>query len=84
MYVKCYRALVNPFAPRFQDALRPILRGPLPVRLRARDRSLAGPPTTPTVVLTGPRALRRPVWHPGELGAGIAGAGGGASPHPRP
>ena len=40
----------------------------LPVRVRAWDKSEAGPPGTPTVVLRSPRALRRALWRPGELG----------------
>lgn len=40
----------------------------LPVRLRAWDGSEAGPAGAPAVVLRSPRALRRLLWHPGELG----------------
>lgn len=40
----------------------------LPVRLRAWDGSTAGPPAGPVVVLRSPRAFRRLLWHPGELG----------------
>ncbi|MGO9782956.1 MAG: class I SAM-dependent methyltransferase [Streptosporangiaceae bacterium] len=40
----------------------------LPVRLRAWDGSEAGPPDGPAVLLRSPRALRRLLWHPGELG----------------
>jgi cyclopropane-fatty-acyl-phospholipid synthase len=40
----------------------------LPVRLRAWDDSEAGPADAPTVVLRSPRALRRALWAPGELG----------------
>src|SRR5689334_24723518 len=45
-----------------------VLGGPLPVRLRAWDGSEAGPEGTPTVVVRSPQALRRLLWHPGELG----------------
>lgn len=41
---------------------------PLPVRLRAWDGSEAGPPDGPVLVIHSPRALRRLVWRPGELG----------------
>lgn len=41
---------------------------PLPVRLRAWDDSLAGPPDGPEVVLRSPAALRRLLWRPNELG----------------
>jgi len=40
----------------------------LPVRVRAWDDSEAGPLDAPTVVLRSPRALRRALWSPGELG----------------
>ena len=40
----------------------------LPVRVRAWDGSEAGPTTGPVLVLRSPLALRRLLWHPGELG----------------
>jgi cyclopropane-fatty-acyl-phospholipid synthase len=40
----------------------------LPVRLRAWDGSETGPAGPPVVVLRSPRALRRVLWRPGELG----------------
>lgn len=40
----------------------------LPVRVRAWDGSEAGPAGAPAVVLRSPLALRRLLWHPGELG----------------
>ncbi|WP_330176672.1 cyclopropane-fatty-acyl-phospholipid synthase family protein [Streptomyces sp. NBC_01498] len=40
----------------------------LPLRLRAWDGSTAGPEGAPAVVLRSPRALRRLLWSPGELG----------------
>jgi cyclopropane-fatty-acyl-phospholipid synthase len=40
----------------------------LPVRIRAWDGSEAGPREAPVVVLRSPRALRRVLWRPGELG----------------
>jgi cyclopropane-fatty-acyl-phospholipid synthase len=46
--------------------------GPLPVRLRAWDGSEAGPAGAPVLVLRTPRALRRVLWHPGELGVAQA------------
>ncbi|MBW1596016.1 cyclopropane-fatty-acyl-phospholipid synthase family protein [Streptomyces sp. JJ38] len=45
-----------------------LLGGPLPVRLRAWDGSEAGPAHGPVVVLRSPRAVRRLLWSPGELG----------------
>jgi cyclopropane-fatty-acyl-phospholipid synthase len=40
----------------------------LPVRLRAWDGSEAGPAGAPVLVARSPRALRRILWRPGELG----------------
>ena len=59
-------------ASELEDALRPLLRGGLPVRLRAWDGSEAGPVDAPRVDLTSPDAVRRLVRHPGELGAAQA------------
>jgi cyclopropane-fatty-acyl-phospholipid synthase len=42
------------------------------VRLRAWDGSEAGPADAPLVELRSPDALRRLLWHPGELGAAQA------------
>ncbi len=59
-------------AGRIEAALRPLLAGPLPVRLRAWDGSEAGPEDGPLVELRTPQALTRLLWHPGELGAAQA------------
>lgn len=40
----------------------------LPLRVRGWDGSEAGPDGAPAIVLTSPRALRRLLWAPGELG----------------
>ncbi|MEO3937185.1 class I SAM-dependent methyltransferase [Dermatophilaceae bacterium Soc4.6] len=53
-------------------ALAPIAGGELPVHLTAWDGSTAGPDDAPHVVLRSPDALRRLIWHPGELGAAQA------------
>lgn len=58
-------------ADTIQQALRPVLGGDLPIRLTAWDGSTAGS-EGPEVRLNGPDALRRLVWHPGELGAAQA------------
>jgi cyclopropane-fatty-acyl-phospholipid synthase len=58
-------------AHRIADALAPLV-DPLPVRLRAWDGSETGPEGAPLVELRSPRALRRLLWHPGELGAAQA------------
>ena len=42
------------------------------MRLRAWDGSRPGRPTRPLVVLNSPDAVRRLLWHPGELGAAQA------------
>ncbi|WP_189762851.1 SAM-dependent methyltransferase [Streptomyces xanthochromogenes] len=60
-------APVKPLAPRLAEVVEGYLGG-MPVRLRAWDGSEAGPAVAPTVVLRSPRALRRLLWQPGELG----------------
>lgn len=55
-------------APRLAALLAGRFAGNLPVRLRAWDGSEAGPKAAPVVVLRSPRALRRLLWQPGELG----------------
>jgi len=59
-------------APALAEALEPFLDGELPVRLRAWDGSAAGPLDAPVVELRSPDAVRRLLWHPGELGAAQA------------
>ena len=61
-------------APRLEEALRPFLRGDLPVRLECWDGSAAGPAdgSVPTVRINTVDAVRRLLWHPGELGAAQA------------
>jgi len=58
-------------APRLAEVVAPLI-GDLPVRLRAWDGSEAGPEGAPVVELRSPAALRRLLWHPGELGAAQA------------
>jgi cyclopropane-fatty-acyl-phospholipid synthase len=53
-------------------ALTPLVGGELPVRLTAWDGSESGPAGAPHVTLRSPRALRRLLRHPGELGAAQA------------
>ncbi|HEX4362255.1 MAG TPA: cyclopropane-fatty-acyl-phospholipid synthase family protein [Pseudonocardia sp.] len=63
--------MTPPIARRLVDLAERALGGPLPVRVRAWDGSEAGAaagPDTPVVVLADRRALRRLLWHPGELG----------------
>ncbi|HEX5569491.1 MAG TPA: class I SAM-dependent methyltransferase, partial [Streptomyces sp.] len=55
-------------AARLVSSAERALGVPLPVRVRAWDRSEAGPPGTPTIVVRHRRALRRLLWKPGELG----------------
>jgi cyclopropane-fatty-acyl-phospholipid synthase len=59
-------------AARLESALRPFVGGDLPVRLRAWDGSEAGPVDAPLVELRSRDAVRRLMWHPGELGAAQA------------
>jgi cyclopropane-fatty-acyl-phospholipid synthase len=59
---------VSGVAQRLAPLIEQFTRGPLPVRLRAWDGSEAGPAGPPVVLLRTPRALRRMLWHPGELG----------------
>jgi cyclopropane-fatty-acyl-phospholipid synthase len=59
------------------DELRPVLRSLLgeefPLRLRGWDGSESGPPdSAATLVVRSPRALRRFLWRPDELGLGRA------------
>ena len=54
------------------EAVRPFIGGDLPVRLRAWDGSEAGPADAPLVELRSADAVRRLLWHPGELGAAQA------------
>ena len=65
-------ATVAGVAHRLAEAVRPFIGGDLPVRLEAWDGSVAGPDGAPLVVLRSPDALRRLLWHPGELGAAQA------------
>ena len=59
-------------AQRLAEAARPFIGGDLPVRLQVWDGSVTGPADAPLVVLRSPDALRRLLWHPGELGAAQA------------
>src|SRR6478672_11804894 len=59
-------------AARLATALAPVVGGELPVHLTAWDGSVAGPNDAPSVVIRSPQALRRILWHPGELGAAQA------------
>ncbi|WP_326597138.1 cyclopropane-fatty-acyl-phospholipid synthase family protein [Streptomyces sp. NBC_01803] len=55
-------------APRLTALAGQFLGTPFPLRLRAWDGSEAGPPAEPVLVLRHPRALRRILFRPGELG----------------
>ena len=59
-------------AETIADALRPVVGGDLPVRLKVWDGSEAGPADAPVVRLNSPDAIRRLLWAPGELGAAQA------------
>ncbi len=59
-------------AAELAAAAEPFVGGELPVRLRAWDGSEAGPEDGAVVEIRTPDALRRLLWHPGELGAAQA------------
>ena len=54
-------------ASQLQPVLRHLLGAELPLRIRAWDGSESGP-DGPAVVLRDPRALRRILWSPNEVG----------------
>lgn len=55
-------------APRLAALAEHALGAPLPVRLRGWDGTETGPPGTPVLVVRHPRAVRRMLFRPGELG----------------
>ena len=56
-------------AERLAEAAGAVLGVPeLPVRIHAWDGSATGPPGAPSIAVRSPRALRRLLWAPGELG----------------
>ncbi|MEU6124876.1 cyclopropane-fatty-acyl-phospholipid synthase family protein [Streptomyces sp. NPDC047123] len=55
-------------ALRLKNLAEQLIGAPLPVRIRAWDRSEAGPPGAPVLVVRDRRALRHLLWKPGELG----------------
>ncbi|MFI6769901.1 class I SAM-dependent methyltransferase [Streptomyces sp. NPDC050355] len=55
-------------AGRLTKLAEEVLGSPLPVRIRAWDRSESGPPGAPVLVIRNRRALRRMLFKPGELG----------------
>ncbi|WP_407286783.1 class I SAM-dependent methyltransferase [Streptomyces sp. BP-8] len=55
-------------AGRLTKLAEEVLGSPLPVRIRAWDRSESGPPGAPVLVIGNRRALRRMLFKPGELG----------------
>lgn len=59
-------------AGRLEALIAPLVGGELPVHLTAWDGTTAGPVDAPHVTLSSPQAIRRLLWHPGELGAAQA------------
>ncbi|WP_330305085.1 MULTISPECIES: cyclopropane-fatty-acyl-phospholipid synthase family protein [unclassified Streptomyces] len=55
-------------ASRLKSLVEQLLGAPLPVRIRAWDGSVAGPPDAPALVVRNRKAVRRLLWKPGELG----------------
>ncbi len=62
----------NAVGPALAAAIEPLIGGKLPIRLIAWDGSVAGDESAPVVRLRNPKALRRMVWRPSELGAAQA------------
>jgi len=54
------------------DVIEHHIGGEIPVHVTAWDGSVAGPDAAPHVAVYSADALRRMVWHPGELGAAQA------------
>ncbi|WP_424213429.1 class I SAM-dependent methyltransferase [Streptomyces sp. BI20] len=55
-------------ATRLASLAETLLGAPLPVRIRAWDGSVAGPPEAPALIVHHRRALRRILFKPSELG----------------
>ncbi|GAB3237491.1 SAM-dependent methyltransferase [Kineosporia babensis] len=55
-------------AQRLVPVAEALLGPSLPIQIRLWDGSQIGPPDAPALVVRSPRALRRLLWHPGELG----------------
>lgn len=55
-------------AGRLQPLLTRVLGTAFPLRIRGWDGTEEGPPGAPVLVLHHRRALRRLLWHPGEMG----------------
>jgi cyclopropane-fatty-acyl-phospholipid synthase len=59
-------------ADRLVPLLERVVGVSLPIRVRGWDGSESGPPGAPTILVHSPRALRRLLWQPNELGLGRA------------
>lgn len=59
-------------AERLVPLLERVIGGPLLARVRGWDGSERGPVDAPTFVVRSPRAIRRLLWQPNELGLGRA------------
>ena len=55
-------------ARRLGELVEPIFGGELPLRLRTPDGGEYGPEGAPVITISSPDALRRLLFHPGELG----------------
>ncbi|MGZ4687931.1 class I SAM-dependent methyltransferase [Oryzihumus sp.] len=55
-------------ARRLGELVEPMFGGELPLRLRTWDGAEHGPADAPVITVTSPDALRRLLFHPGELG----------------
>lgn len=59
-------------ADRIVLILEHVLGGPVPIRIRAWDGSIAGAADGPVLTINSRRALRRLLWQPDEVGLGRA------------
>jgi cyclopropane-fatty-acyl-phospholipid synthase len=62
------RPATTPAAPLIAEMYQALAGTGLPIGLEAWDGSRAGPQEPPTLVVNSPRALRRLLWAPNELG----------------
>jgi cyclopropane-fatty-acyl-phospholipid synthase len=62
------QAPANGLAAEIAPIAEAFLGPDLPIGIRLWDGSTTGPADAPTLVVRSPRALRRLLWHPGELG----------------
>lgn len=67
-FTRPVHATSSPVARRLQALVEPLFPGGLPVQVSTWDGGRFGPDDAPHLRVHDPQALRRQVWHPGELG----------------